>query len=128
MLQGWQQRFVAIATRGVPRPSAGCAVAGSQFRHRFRVQPSGRESTGTHIVTHDGVLAQALGVDRAARAGLEGQMPCVVWLTGRSGSGKRTIANLVEKALHAQGRHTYVLVMRVARNCWAGLEKSALAG
>jgi bifunctional enzyme CysN/CysC len=51
----------------------------------------------------------ALDVDRAARAGLKGQKPCVVWLTGLSGSGKSTIANLVEKALHAQGRHTYVL-------------------
>jgi bifunctional enzyme CysN/CysC len=32
-----------------------------------------------------------------------------VWLTGLSGAGKSTIANLVEKRLHALGRHTYLL-------------------
>jgi bifunctional enzyme CysN/CysC len=52
---------------------------------------------------------QALDVDKSARAELNGQKPCVVWLTGLSGSGKSTIANLVEKRLHALGRHTYLL-------------------
>jgi adenylyl-sulfate kinase len=33
----------------------------------------------------------------------------VIWLTGLSGAGKSTIANLVEKRLHAMGRHTYIL-------------------
>jgi bifunctional enzyme CysN/CysC len=52
---------------------------------------------------------QHLDVDKAARAALKGQRPCVVWLTGLSGAGKSTIANLVEKKLHAMGRHTYLL-------------------
>ena len=52
---------------------------------------------------------QALDVDKAARAALKGQRGRVVWLTGLSGSGKSTIANLVEKKLHANGRHTYIL-------------------
>jgi bifunctional enzyme CysN/CysC len=52
---------------------------------------------------------QALDVDKAARASLKGQRPCVIWFTGLSGAGKSTIANLVEKQLHAQGRHTYLL-------------------
>ncbi|MFA7268336.1 MAG: sulfate adenylyltransferase subunit CysN [Sterolibacterium sp.] len=52
---------------------------------------------------------QALDIDRAARARLKGQTGCVVWLTGLSGSGKSTIANLVEKKLYAAGRHTYIL-------------------
>ena len=52
---------------------------------------------------------QALDVDAAARAGIKGQQAGVVWLTGLSGSGKSTIANLVERRLHAMGRHTYVL-------------------
>jgi bifunctional enzyme CysN/CysC len=52
---------------------------------------------------------QAVEVDRTARAALAHQQPCVVWLTGLSGSGKSTIANLVEKKLHARGRHTYLL-------------------
>jgi len=52
---------------------------------------------------------QALDVDKAARASLKGQRPCVIWFTGLSGAGKSTIANLVEKQLHALGRHTYLL-------------------
>jgi bifunctional enzyme CysN/CysC len=52
---------------------------------------------------------QALDVNKAARAGLKGQKPCVLWLTGLSGAGKSTIANLVEKQLLSLGRHTYLL-------------------
>jgi len=52
---------------------------------------------------------QALDVNKAARAGLKHQKPAVIWFTGLSGSGKSTIANLVEKQLHAHGRHTYIL-------------------
>lgn len=52
---------------------------------------------------------QALDVNRVARAALKHQQPRCVWLTGLSGAGKSTIANLLEKRLHAQGRHTYVL-------------------
>ncbi|MEW5727601.1 MAG: sulfate adenylyltransferase subunit CysN [Pseudomonadota bacterium] len=52
---------------------------------------------------------QPLTVDKAARSALLGQKPCVVWFTGLSGSGKSTIANLVEQKLHAMGRHTYLL-------------------
>jgi bifunctional enzyme CysN/CysC len=52
---------------------------------------------------------QAIDVDKQARAALAGQRPCIVWLTGLSGSGKSTIANLVERKLHALGRHTYLL-------------------
>jgi bifunctional enzyme CysN/CysC len=52
---------------------------------------------------------QALDVNKRARAELSHQKPCVVWFTGLSGAGKSTIANLVEKKLHADGRHTYLL-------------------
>jgi bifunctional enzyme CysN/CysC len=52
---------------------------------------------------------QALDVNKMARAQMKGQKPCVLWLTGLSGAGKSTIANLVEKKLHALGRHTYLL-------------------
>jgi bifunctional enzyme CysN/CysC len=52
---------------------------------------------------------QHVDVDKAARARLKGQRPAVLWFTGLSGSGKSTIANLVEKKLHAAGRHTYLL-------------------
>ncbi len=52
---------------------------------------------------------QAVDVNKAARAALKRQRPCVIWLTGLSGAGKSTISNLVEKKLHALGRHTYLL-------------------
>ncbi len=52
---------------------------------------------------------QELFIDKAARAGLKGQRPCVLWFTGLSGSGKSTIANTLEKRLHALGHHTYML-------------------
>ena len=51
----------------------------------------------------------ALDIDRNARSAALGQKPAVLWLTGLSGSGKSTIANLLERKLHAEGRHTYVL-------------------
>lgn len=52
---------------------------------------------------------QHLDVDKAARARLKGQAPRVLWFTGLSGSGKSTIANLVDKRLHALGYHTFIL-------------------
>jgi len=52
---------------------------------------------------------QALDVNAESRANLKGQTPCVLWFTGFSGSGKSTIANLVEKKLFREGRHTYLL-------------------
>jgi bifunctional enzyme CysN/CysC len=52
---------------------------------------------------------QEMAVDRAARAALKGQKPAVLWFTGLSGAGKSTIANLLERRLHTEGRHTYVL-------------------
>jgi bifunctional enzyme CysN/CysC len=57
----------------------------------------------------DNIHWQALDVNRQARAAQKGQKACVLWFTGLSGSGKSTIANLVEKQLHALGRHTYLL-------------------
>ena len=52
---------------------------------------------------------QAVDVHKEARALLKHQRPRCVWLTGLSASGKSTIANLLEKRLHAEGRHTYLL-------------------
>ena len=52
---------------------------------------------------------QMLDVDKEARAALKAQNPCVLWFTGLSGAGKSTIANLVEKRLHALGHHTFLL-------------------
>ncbi|MEO5625929.1 MAG: sulfate adenylyltransferase subunit CysN [Dokdonella sp.] len=52
---------------------------------------------------------QAVEVDKQARARQNGHKPCVLWLTGLSGSGKSTIANIVERQLHARGARTYLL-------------------
>ena len=52
---------------------------------------------------------QALDVSKSARASAMGQKGRVIWFTGLSGSGKSTIANLLDKRLHAEGRHTYIL-------------------
>jgi len=52
---------------------------------------------------------QSIDISRAAHAQQKGQEPKVLWFTGLSGSGKSTIANLVEKRLYALGRHSYLL-------------------
>jgi bifunctional enzyme CysN/CysC len=52
---------------------------------------------------------QSLLVDRKAREALNGHGAAVLWFTGLSGSGKSTIANLVEKELHARGVRTFLL-------------------
>ena len=57
----------------------------------------------------DNIHWQHMDVDRTARARIKGQAPACLWFTGLSGSGKSTVANLVEKRLHALGYHTYML-------------------
>ena len=52
---------------------------------------------------------QHVDITKQARAQRLGQRPLVLWFTGLSGAGKSTIANLVEKKLHAMGRHSYLL-------------------
>jgi bifunctional enzyme CysN/CysC len=52
---------------------------------------------------------QDLKLDKSAHAALKGHKPCVLWMTGLSGAGKSTIADLVEQSLHRAGRHTVLL-------------------
>lgn len=52
---------------------------------------------------------QATDIDRDMRANLKNQRPALLWFTGLSGSGKSTIANLVEKKLHRMNRHSFLL-------------------
>lgn len=56
-----------------------------------------------HIVWHQHKI------DKAARAHSNKQKPLVIWMTGLSGSGKSTIANLLEQKLVSMGKHTYLL-------------------
>ena len=71
-------------------------------------------TVGAGMIVHalrraDNIHWQSLDVGRQARALAKNQRPTVFWFTGLSGSGKSTIANLLEKKLHASGRHTYIL-------------------
>jgi bifunctional enzyme CysN/CysC len=52
---------------------------------------------------------QSFEVTKTARARLNGQKPVLLWFTGLSGAGKSTIANLLERKLHALGKRTFVL-------------------
>ncbi len=52
---------------------------------------------------------QATSVSKQGRAALNAQQPALLWFTGLSGSGKSSVSNLVEAALHAQGHRTYLL-------------------
>ena len=52
---------------------------------------------------------QSFDVNRKVRAEMKGQDPAIVWFTGLSGSGKSTVANLIEKKLSVEGRHAYIL-------------------
>jgi bifunctional enzyme CysN/CysC len=52
---------------------------------------------------------EAMDIDKQARAEAKGQKPIILWFTGLSGSGKSTIANLVEAELHKRGHHTISL-------------------
>jgi bifunctional enzyme CysN/CysC len=72
------------------------------------------QTVGAGVIDHalrraHNVMPQYFEVNKAARAALNQQRPCVLWFTGLSGSGKSTIANALEKQLYAQGRRTYVL-------------------
>jgi bifunctional enzyme CysN/CysC len=55
------------------------------------------------------VHRQSVTIDKAARLRRNGHGAAVLWFTGLSGSGKSTIANLVEKELYTRGAHTYLL-------------------
>jgi len=57
----------------------------------------------TNLVWHK------MAIDRDARAQIKGQKPCVLWFTGLSGSGKSTVADLVDRKLHGLGKHVFVL-------------------
>ena len=52
---------------------------------------------------------QAVDITREMHAAMKNQKPAVLWFTGLSGSGKSTIANLVEKKLHRMNRHSFLL-------------------
>ena len=52
---------------------------------------------------------QATDIGRESHSAMKNQKPAVLWMTGLSGSGKSTIANIVEKKLARMNRHTFLL-------------------
>lgn len=71
-------------------------------------------TVGAGMILHplrraDNIHWQSLDIGKQARAAAKHQKPAVLWFTGLSGSGKSTIANLLEKKLHVAGKHTYIL-------------------
>jgi bifunctional enzyme CysN/CysC len=72
------------------------------------------QSVGAGMIRHalrrgENITYQAYEVDKSARESAKNQRAKLIWLTGLSGSGKSTIANALEKRLHALGMHAYVL-------------------
>lgn len=61
------------------------------------------------MISRQNIPLQRLNVSKESRSRIKGHRPCVLWFTGIPGSGKTTIANLVEQNLHRQGYHTYLL-------------------
>ena len=71
-------------------------------------------TVGAGMIVHplrrgQNVQVQKFDIDRTTRAELKGQRPAVAWLTGLSGAGKSTIANIVERRLTLAGRHCYII-------------------
>ena len=72
------------------------------------------QSVGAGMIRHplrrgENITYQSYEVNKAARESAKNQHARMIWLTGLSGSGKSTIANALEKRLHALGMHAYVL-------------------
>ncbi|WP_430475944.1 sulfate adenylyltransferase subunit CysN [Thalassospira lucentensis] len=71
-------------------------------------------TVGAGMVNHSlrratNIKWQEMDINKGARAYQKGQKSAILWFTGLSGAGKSTVANLVEKKLHAMGKHTYTL-------------------
>ena len=76
-------------------------------KHSFETVAAGMISFALHRASN--IHWQALEINKAARAAQKYQAAKCIWFTGLSGSGKSTIANAVEKRLHSEDKHTYLL-------------------
>ncbi|HSU05792.1 MAG TPA: adenylyl-sulfate kinase [Acetobacteraceae bacterium] len=106
---------IGLVTVSLSRPVACETYASSRELGGFiLIDRLTRNTVGAGLITEilsgrNAIYWHELDVHKAARADLKHQKPAVLWFTGLSGAGKSTIANLVEKRLHAEGRHTMVL-------------------
>jgi bifunctional enzyme CysN/CysC len=88
--------------------TTGAASPQSLIEESLRLLMHTRSLAGECALERD-VRWQTLDIDKRTRAAMKRHRPCVVWLTGLSGAGKSTIANVLERKLHDAGRHTFLL-------------------
>ena len=106
---GYCEFFAGVPAAGLRRLSRNRDIGGFILIDRFTNATVGAGMIDFSLMRATNVHWQALDVNKQARAEMKGQKPVVLWFTGLSGSGKSTIANLVEKSLAAEGKHTYLL-------------------
>ena len=78
------------------------------------IDPYNNKTIGAGMIDHalrrsSNISWHEMSINKKTRSELNSQTPCVVWFTGLSGSGKSTIANILEQKLHAIGKRTYLL-------------------
>lgn len=106
---------IAVCQFGTTRPLVFDSYANCQTLGSFiLVDRHSHATVGAGMITHtlrrsQNIHHQSLTVTRALRERLNGQRGKVIWFTGLSGSGKSSLANALEVALHAQGLRTYIL-------------------
>ncbi|SCA56210.1 Bifunctional enzyme NodQ (Includes: Sulfate adenylyltransferase subunit 1; Adenylyl-sulfate kinase) [Candidatus Terasakiella magnetica] len=106
---------VGICNIVLDRNVAFDPYADSQGTGRFiLIDRYSNATVGVGMISHalrraTNVHWQSLDINKNQRAERKGQKACALWFTGLSGSGKSTIANLVEKKLHSLHKHTYTL-------------------
>ncbi len=104
-----------IATISLHQPVAFTPFEEDQLLGAFNItETTGPGVAGTGQIKFalrraSNIHRQSLDLDRKTHATQKQQKPCVLWLTGLSGSGKSTIANALETRLHALGHHTFLL-------------------
>ena len=78
------------------------------------IDPYNNRTIGVGMIHHalrrsSNISWHKMSINKKTRSDLNSQSPCVVWFTGLSGSGKSTIANILEQKLHTIGKRTYLL-------------------
>jgi bifunctional enzyme CysN/CysC len=78
------------------------------------IDPYNNKTIGVGMIDHalrrsSNISWHKMSINKKTRSDLNSQKPCVVWFTGLSGSGKSTIANILEQKLHTIGKRTYLL-------------------
>ncbi|MFL6844934.1 MAG: adenylyl-sulfate kinase [Allosphingosinicella sp.] len=112
---GLQMNGIGVANLWTDRPLVFAPYEDNRDLGGFiLIERVTNETVGAGLIHHAlrrsaNIHPQALEMTREARAAMKGQKPRLLWFTGLSGAGKSTIANLVEKKLHALGRHTFLL-------------------